>query len=241
MKERHFGLTKFIPKRLIKYLDPIYFLFFKPEKYEHELNFWKNRYEEDNHLFDNSNYEKLMLGMAGENNENFLKNKIVADFGCGPRGSLKWLKSATIKIGTDVLVDKYVDIFYSNIISHEMIYLKCTESAIPIPSDYIDILFTLNAIDHVDSFEKMSKEIVRIIKPGGEFIGSFNLNEPATTCEPESLSEEIVKKELLSYFTIKSYRISGFSGNNRYEPFIKGKLHYEKGEIATLWVRAVKN
>ena len=56
----------------------------------------------------------------------------------------------------------------------------------------------------------------------------------------ERIAPEL-KKELLSYFTIKSYRISGFSGNNRYEPFIKGKPHYEKGEIATLWVRAVKN
>jgi len=241
MKEKHFGLTKLIPKSIIKYLDPIYFLFFKPDKYKHELNFWKNRYEEENHLFDNSHYERLMLAMAEENDQNFLRDKIVADFGCGPRGSLKWIKSAKIKIGIDVLIDKFIDNFYSNIISHDMIYLKCTETSIPLPSDYIDILFTLNAIDHVNSFEKMSKEIVRIIKPKGEFIGSFNLNEPVTTSEPQSLSEEIVKRELLFFLDIKSYRITGFSAQNRYEPFFNGKLHYKKGESATLWVRAIKN
>jgi len=241
MKERHFGLTKYLPKFLIKYLDPIYFLFIKPDKYEHELNFWKNRYEDENHLFNNSHYEKLMLAMAEENDQNFLRDKIVADFGCGPRGSLQWIKSAKIKIGIDVLVDKFADNFFPNVISHGMVYVKCTESAIPIPSNYIDVLFSLNAIDHVDDFKKMSIEIVRIIKPGGEFIGSFNLNEPATTCEPQSLTEEMVKEELLSNFTIKSYRITGFSGVNRYEPFFNGTLHYKKGETATLWARAIKN
>lgn len=241
MKERHFGLTKILPKSLINFFDPLYLLIFKPEKYDHELNFWKNRYQEENYLFNNSHYEKLILAMASEKNQNFLNDKIVSDFGCGPRGSLKWIKSAKIKIGIDVLVDKFVDNFYSNIISHDMIYVKCTESAIPVPSDFIDILFTLNALDHVDSFEKMSKEIVRIIKPEGELIGSFNLNEPPTACEPISLSEEMIKKNLLQYFTIKSYRISCFIGNNRYEPFLNGNLHYEKGKIATLWVRAVKS
>lgn len=233
--------TDFIPKPVKNILHPVYYSIFKPVKHDWELAFWQKKYNEEEGVFNNSHYEKLMLGMAQENNQNFLKNKIVADFGCGPRGSLKWINSANIKIGIDVLVDKYISHFKSNIISHDMIYVQSNEDTIPLPSNYIDILFTLNAIDHVDHFDIMAKEIVRIIKPNGEFIGSFNLNEPTSACEPQSLTEEIIEKYLLSYFSIKSYRITNaVPHSNRYDLFFNGNLHYDKGEVATLWVRAIK-
>ena len=116
-----------------------------------------------------------MLAMAEEPDDNFLKGKIVADFGCGPRSSLFWASSASLKIGIDVLADRYADEFTDNIISHGMIYLKSTEKVIPLPSNFVDVMFTLNAIDHVDSFSNMCSEIIRVLKPGGDFIGSFNL------------------------------------------------------------------
>ena len=241
MKELHFGLYKFLPKSVIKLLDPIYYSFFKPIKFDREYQFWQKKYIEENKNFNNSHYEKLMLGIAQEKDQYFLKDKIIADFGCGPRGSLKWVNSAKIKIGIDVLVEKYTDNFTSNIISHDMVYVQSTENVIPIPSNYIDILFTLNAMDHVDNFDIMSKEIIRIIKPNGEFIASFNLNEPVTECEPLTLTEDIIKKHLLNYFSIISYRVTNALPNsNSYEQFFKGNLNYNKGEIATLWVRAIK-
>lgn len=54
-----------------------------------------------------------------------------------------------------------------NIISHGMIYLKSTEKVIPLPSEFVDIIFTVNAIDHVNNFEIMCDEIIRVLKPGG--------------------------------------------------------------------------
>ncbi len=210
-------------------------------KYLYELFYWKRGFEIDENNFENSRYERTMLAMAEESDNEFLKGKIIADFGCGPRGSLTWAGSASVRIGIDVLADRYADNFKSNIISHEMIYLKATEKVIPLPSEFIDVMFTLNAIDHVDDFSAMCSEIIRVLKPGGVFIGSFNLEEPPTLWEPQTLNPGIIQKHLLDFLDVESYRISrqGPDGNE-YTPFFENNLSYNEGEQGFLWVRAKK-
>jgi SAM-dependent methyltransferase len=210
-------------------------------KHDAELNFWRSRFEVDKGRFNNSHYERLLLAMAEEPNTDFLNGKIVADFGCGPRGSLVWASPAVLRIGIDVLVDRYADEFTDNIVCHGMVYLKCTEKVIPLPSDFIDIIFTLNAMDHVGNFPAMCKEIIRVLKPAGEFIGSFNLEEPRSTCEPQQLNERIIKENLLNHLEIQSYRITKKGPKeDLYAPFFDGVLVYEVCEEGYLWVRARK-
>jgi SAM-dependent methyltransferase len=210
-------------------------------KYSAELAFWKSRLEINQGVFYNGHYERIMLAMALEPDPDFVLGKVVADFGCGPRGSLVWASAAALRIGIDVLADVYADEFTDNIISHGMIYLKSTEQVIPLPSAMVDILFTMNAIDHVDNFEKMCAEILRVLKPGGTFIGSFNLEEPATSTEPQHLTEKRIKEVLLDYLEVKSYRVS-HSGpiDHEYEPFYTESLTYEPGQSGILWVKARK-
>jgi len=210
-------------------------------KYDFELDFWRSRLEIDKGKFKNSHYERLMLAMAEESSDDFLDGKIVADFGCGPRGSLVWANSALLRIGIDVLADRYANEFTDSIISHGMIYLKSTENVIPLPSDFVDVVFTLNAIDHVDNFPVMCKEIMRVLKPGGEFIGGFNLEEPASPCEPQQLSERIIKDNLLNNMEVQSYRITKKGPvENVYAPFFDGNLSYKPGQEGLLWVKARK-
>jgi len=230
-------LKKSIPKPIKRFLRPIQNRLV--DKYTSESSFWRSRLKIDNGVFKNSHYQRLMLAMAEESDDNFLKGKIVADFGCGPRGSLVWASSASLRIGIDVLADRYSDEFTDNIISHGMIYLKSTEKVIPLPSNFVDVMFTLNAIDHVDSFCDMCSEIIRVLKPGGDFIGSFNLEEPATPSEPQRLDEKMIKENLLDFLDVQSYRITkaGAHGNT-YEPFFDGCLCYEQGQKGLLWVRA---
>lgn len=210
-------------------------------KYDTELSFWRSRLEIDKGRFNNSHYEQLMLAMSEESSDDFLEGKIVADFGSGPRGSLVWASSALVRIGIDVLADRYADEFTDNITSHGMIYLKSTEKVIPLPTDFVDIMFTLNAIDHVDNFSGICDEIVRVLKPGGEFIGSFNLEEPPSHCEPQQLNERIIKENLLNKLEVKSYRITKKGPKaNQYLPFFEGNLSYKPGQEGILWVRARK-
>ncbi len=232
-------LKVIFPKRIIRILYPIRNRFIK--KNNAEFSFWQSRLKIDKGTFTNDHYEKLMLAMAEEPDDTFLKGKVIADFGCGPRGSLVWAYSASLRIGIDVLADRYADEFTANIISHGMIYVKSTENVIPLPSDFVDIMFTLNAIDHVDNFSTMCSEIIRVLKPGGLFIGSFNLEEPPSPAEPQRLNEDYIKENLLNNLEIQSYRITRKGPlENIYAHFFDGDLSYEPGQEGFLWVRGKK-
>jgi SAM-dependent methyltransferase len=211
---------------------------FKPDKYESELAFWKDRYAQAGGRFQNSHYEKIMLALAEESNCEFLREKVVADFGCGPRGSLAWAQGAKARIGIDVLADAYSQHF--DLSSHRMRYVPCTETQIPLGDLTVDVLYTLNAMDHVNDFPVMCGELLRILRPGGYFLGSFNLEEPPTACEPQVLTEGMVQAHLLNQLEIKSYRMA------RQGPETDPYVHFfDQTPAATqgrrfLWVRARK-
>ncbi|HZX13252.1 MAG TPA: methyltransferase domain-containing protein [Thermodesulfobacteriota bacterium] len=199
--------VRLIPKFIRPLIGNITWLF-APTKVKHmaELHYWQSRWEQEGRVFRNDFYEKLMLGIANEKDASFLRDKIVADFGCGPRGSLCWASPARIRIGIDVLAEQYARFF--NIASHNMYYLCSTEQYIPLPSNYVDVLYTVNAMDHVADFESMCLELLRILAPGGELIASFNLDEPATFCEPQTMTEEKLKRGLLGSLEVTSYRLA---------------------------------
>ncbi len=56
-----------------------------------------------------------------------------------------------------------------------------------------DIVFTINSFDHTANPDAMAAEILRIMKPGALFAASFNLYEPATPCEPQTLTIEKIR------------------------------------------------
>lgn len=212
------------------------------DKQKSELSYWKKRHAAEHGRFVNEHYRRTMLAMAEEADDTFLNNKVVADFGCGPRGSLAWARSAAWRIGIDVLADVYADEFTNDLLAHEMVYLKSTERTIPLPSNSIDVLFTLNALDHVERLSTMCDEMLRVIKPGGSFIGGFALNELPTPCEPQQLTEEIIQRELLDKLVVQSYRVARKGpSDNVYGAFFDGTLGYEPGQIGLLWVQARKN
>ena len=233
-------LKQITPEPLKRLALPVYNRFKK--KYTSELEFWKGRYRIDGGTFSNDHFERVMLGMSERDDDQFLSGKIVADFGCGPRGSLRWAKSAAVRIGIDVLADVYVDEFIELPHQHGMVYLKSTEKVVPLPDNFVDVMYSLNAIDHVDDFEQMCDEVIRVLKPKGELICSFNMEEPPSVCEPNQLSEKLVKECLLSKLDLVSYRITRKGPpEDQYKPFFDGaELSYQPGEEGYLWLRARK-
>ena len=140
-----------------------------------ELEYWKTRISVEKTL-KNNHYKKILLCMAEREDDSFMQGKIVADFGCGPRGSLAWTNLPSAKIGIDVLALEYVKA--ANIRDYGMIYLTSTETDIPISDNVVDYMFTLNAFDRVSNPERMICEIARVLKDSGEFIASFDLQQP---------------------------------------------------------------
>lgn len=228
-----------IPSPVKRFLRPLYFRLAKPDKYASELAYWQDRYVFGGGRFQNSHYQRTMLALAGERSDDFLRGKVVADFGCGPRGSLTWMQSPAERIGIDVLADSYLRHF--DLSSQQMRYVTSTEMQIPLGDQTVDVLFTLNAMDHVNNFPVMCGELLRILRPGGDFLGSFNIEEPPTACEPQMLTEESVKAHLLDHLEITSYRVAGMGPEeNRYLHFFDETPAPTQGE-RVLWVRARKS
>jgi len=202
-----------------------------------ELAYWRSRWEQEGRNLGNSHYEKLMLAMAGEKDASFLAGKVVADFGCGPRGSLCWATQAKARIGIDVLADAYAEF---GIDRHDMSYVRCTERSIPLPSGHVDVLFTLNALDHVAHFEVMCREILRVLRPGGDFIGSINLGKSSTISEPQCLTAQGVQDCLLSHLKVGLYRLAPKGPEEDTYRYFFEEPPEKEWTPRILWVRAGK-
>jgi hypothetical protein len=88
----------------------------------------------------------------------------------------------------------------------------------------------------------MCGEILRIMKPGATFVGSFNLGEPPTPKEPQQLGEGMIRRCLLDSMEIESYRATRWGpADDPYAPFFSGLLPFTPGQKGCLWVKARKH
>lgn len=169
-----------------------------------ELAFWAERLQDKRPENEPGYYKKFMMDMGGITEQRFFDDLICLDIGCGPRGSLNWMSNARARIGLDSLAEEYMQF---GIAAHPMSYLWCSSEDIPLPSRYVDVVFAMNALDHVDNLKRTCADIRRVLKPGGWFIGSLNLNEPRSITEPWTLTEEFLAKHLFDGWRKEFYEI----------------------------------
>jgi len=172
----------------------------KSKKEEAELNFWKTELPKiprpKERIF------KRYCDYFEINEDSFL-GKIVVDSGCGPAGSLHFF-NAKMKIGIDPLVKRY-EIF--NIKTQDMTYIEGKAENIPLISSYADVVISVNALDHGDSFDRALEEVNRILKPQGQILLELNLAEEPSICEPIKLNLGDSINKLEEYFVIEHKRI----------------------------------
>jgi SAM-dependent methyltransferase len=173
-------------------------------KNKRELAFWVQYAKEKGAEPETAYYQKFMMDMGDIHDLSFFDDKICLDLGCGPKGSLTWLTKARAAIGLDPLAEFYLPL---GIRQHNMLYLRAPAEAIPLPSEYVDVIFSMNSLDHVDNLPVACAEIRRCLKPGGWFIGSLNLEEPKTLTEPWTLGEEFLKQHLFCGWQAEFYKI----------------------------------
>ena len=161
-----------------------------------EDEFWDRMQAELGSGTDTDYYREFMLKMSNLPDESFFAGKAVVDIGCGPRGSLTWLDNAKAAIGLDTLAERYTRFGTSD--HPNMIYLQSPSERMPFPSGSIDVVISMNSLDHVDDLAQTCREIRRVLKPGGHFLGSLNLEEPPTVTEPYTLTESWLRANLLS-------------------------------------------
>lgn len=221
---------------LFKAAKAVYQTVARPSKGTGELSFWKMKHRMDGGLFANHEYADIMIPMAEPLTREDLVGKTVADFGCGPRGSLAWLAEDAHCIGIDVLLPSYLAEFEADLASHKMSYVACTETFIPLRTDVVDVLYTMNALDHVNNLDAMIGEILRILKPGGHFIGAFNLGEEATVTEPQTFDREKLQNILFNRFETLSLRVAPKTDDDfKYGAFFGAELPKDYVGPEILW------
>ena len=72
--------------------------------------------------------------------------------------------------------------------------------SIPLPSDSIDLIVSNNGINNVEDLEKVLSECSRIIKQGGQFILTMNLNN--TMLEFYDILEIVISHKVLSAYRV---------------------------------------
>lgn len=173
-------------------------------KHTEEFAFWEGWIQEHGLAPETEYYRKFMMDMGNIEDQSFFDNLICLDIGCGPKGSLTWLKNARAAIGLDPLAELYTRFAIDR---HEMIYLSNPAESIPLPSRYVDVVFSMNSLDHVDDPVAASREVRRVLKRGGYFIGSLNLDEVPTETEPWTLTEEFLEEHLFAGWEKQFYKI----------------------------------
>ena len=198
-----------------------------------ELQFWTKWTRDHGIGPETEYYRRFMLAMGGISDESVFVGKVCLDIGCGPMGSLTWLRNhAKAAIGLDPLANDYRSF---GIGQHDMIYLNASAESIPLPDEYVDVLFCMNALDHVENVRAACFEIRRILKPGGWFIGSINLDEPPSWTEPWCLTESFLDLHLFRGWEREFWKVCPrLQSNEHFGPY---KYMFEECPPAVLGAR----
>ena len=143
-------------------------------------------------------------------------NPVILDVGCGPTCATHLFPSG-LKIYLDPLMSSYGKIYGGKLPEGEK--LACTAETIALGDSIADIVFCLNALDHMIYPDKALIEINRVLKDSGLFVLGLFLHPPAIAAvrrfidkylpvfredaHPYSYTEKNTREMLRQYFFIK--------------------------------------
>lgn len=119
------------------------------------------------------------------------RGKKVLDVGCGPFPQVAVFTDCEV-YGVDQLVSEYGKLgFPIEAWSERVNYIEAGAEEIPVEDGFFDAVISVNAIDHVDDFPAVAREITRVLRPGG--LLSFEAHyHPPTWEEPWELGDEMI-------------------------------------------------
>jgi SAM-dependent methyltransferase len=122
---------------------------------------------------------------------NAFQGKTVLEVGSGPLAPI--LQFADCKRHcVDPLVNTYMFAGWP-LFAYDAKFLHGGAESLPYPDAYFDAVVSVNALDHVDDFERTCSEIERVLRPGGQIRIEIEYHEPTVT-EPLTLDDARVRK-----------------------------------------------
>lgn len=150
---------------------------------------WHKKHQEKKYLRD------LNLG------EDAFQGKRLLDIGSGP------MPSATCFRGTelyclDPLLDKYLGLGFPIHYFNHVNYIHGPSEHIFMPDGFFDAVISVNALDHVDDFEKTAVEIQRVLRKSGTLVFHIHCHPP-TQNEPLELNDQRIGR---AFSDIENFR-----------------------------------
>lgn len=193
------------------------------KKYVAELNFWKGEIENYKNWFNGelkesygtvspSPAQKVKAGNLKDASiltwhklhqekkyfldlqlpDNIFEGKKLLDIGSGPMPSATCYKNSELYC-LEPLLSRYIDIGFPIHYYGNTKFIQCNAEAIPIENNYFDAIISVNALDHVDDFEKCAEEIQRVLHPDGMVVFHLHYHYKTET-EPVELNDARVQK-----------------------------------------------
>lgn len=117
----------------------------------------------------------------------------VLDVGSGPFPSALCFENCEV-FSLDPLFDRYIAAGFPIHCYDSMAkFVQAKAESIPFDDDYFGAVISVNAIDHVDDFEKTANEIKRVLQHDGRFRMHVHYHSK-TTAEPIELNDEVFLK-----------------------------------------------
>lgn len=121
---------------------------------------------------------------------NQFEGQRVLEVGCGALVPILQFEGCE-RHGIDPLVNAYTKLGWP-LYALDAKIINAHGEHMPYPDAYFDTVISVNALDHVDDFDKVTTEMQRVLKPGGRLYIEVEYHE-ATVAEPLELTDEIVK------------------------------------------------
>jgi SAM-dependent methyltransferase len=113
----------------------------------------------------------------------------VLEVGCGPLAPVLQFQECE-RHGIDPLIGAYIKAGWP-LYDLDVTFIDGPGEGMPYPDAWFDAVISVNALDHVDNFQAVAKEIQRVLKPGGTLRFEVEYHEPTVT-EPIRLDDQIV-------------------------------------------------
>jgi SAM-dependent methyltransferase len=113
----------------------------------------------------------------------------VLEVGCGPLAPVLQFEGCD-RHALDPLNGRYVDAGWP-LYGLDAKFVTAGAERMPYPDAWFDSVISVNALDHVDDFERSAAEIVRVLRPGGRLMFEVEYHEPTVT-EPLKLDDRRV-------------------------------------------------
>ncbi len=141
--------------------------------------------------------------------------KRVLEVGTGPFAPIQQFTSCT-RHGIDPLANLYMAAGWP-LYEYDVKIIHSGGECLPYRDGYFDSVISVNALDHVDDFERVASEMQRVLRPGGGIYFEVEYHTPTVT-EPLELNDARVRRAF-SQSTLRA--VLSRSGRELYEAMLK--------------------